>query len=67
MAVGGIIVNAVGRGTCRRCRAIARAQTAEIGRLARQPYAIIEAPAEVPPPHGAAALRAWGGSWRQRS
>jgi arsenite-transporting ATPase len=64
IAVGGIIVNAAGRGTCRRCRAIARAQAAEIGRLPRK-HAIIEAPAEVPPPHGSAALRAWSTSWRQ--
>jgi arsenite-transporting ATPase len=62
IAVTGVLVNAVGRGTCRRCRTIARAQAAEIRRL---PYAIIEAPAEVPPPHGAAALRAWSGCWRQ--
>jgi anion-transporting ArsA/GET3 family ATPase len=69
IAVGGVIVNAVGRGTCARCGAIARAQTAEVERLAsgraRASYAIIEAPAEVPPPHGVPALRAWGGSWRQ--
>jgi arsenite/tail-anchored protein-transporting ATPase len=61
IAVSGIVVNAAGRGTCRRCRAIARAQAAEI---ARMPYAIIVAPAEVPPPHGAAALRAWIDGWR---
>jgi arsenite-transporting ATPase len=62
IAVAGIVVNAAGRGTCRRCRAIARAQAADI---ARMPYAIIVAPAEVPPPHGAAALRAWIDGWRQ--
>jgi arsenite-transporting ATPase len=67
IAVGAVIVNAAGRGTCRRCRSIARAQDAEIARLARgrASYAIIEAPAEVPPPHGPAALIAWGGLWRQ--
>jgi arsenite-transporting ATPase len=71
LAIGGIIVNAVGRGTCRRCRGIARAQSAEIARFAgmtrarSKGYAIIEAPAEVPPPHGVAALRAWGRSWRR--
>ena len=69
IAVAGIVVNAAGRGTCRRCRAIARAQTAEIARLRRVPsgkdgYAIIVAPAEMPPPHGAAALRAWVDGWR---
>jgi arsenite-transporting ATPase len=67
IAVGAVIVNAVGRGTCARCRTIARAQAAEVKRLAaaRGSYAIIEAPAEVPPPHGSRALRAWSGSWRQ--
>ena len=64
IAVGAVIVNAAGRGTCRRCRAIARAQAAGI---ARMPYAIIVAPAEIPPPHGAAALRAWIDGWRQTS
>jgi arsenite-transporting ATPase len=62
IAVAGVVVNAAGRGTCGRCRTIARAQAAEIARL---PYAIIVAPAEVPPPHGVAALRAWLGGWRQ--
>jgi hypothetical protein len=28
-------------------------------------YAIIETPAEMPPPHGARALAAWGAAWRQ--
>ena len=67
IAVGGIIVNAAGRGTCTRCRAIARAQAAEIEGLTASAasYAIIEAPAEVPPPHGSRALRSWGDSWRQ--
>ena len=64
IAVGAIVVNAAGRGTCRRCRAIARAQAAEMARL---PYGIIVAPAEIPPPHGAAALRAWIDSWRRAS
>jgi arsenite-transporting ATPase len=67
IAVEAVVVNAVGRGTCGRCRAIAAAQADEIARLrsGRGTYAIIEAPAEVPPPHGSAALRAWSGSWRQ--
>ena len=43
--------------------------TSEIGRLRRTAngggYAIIETPAEVPPPHGTAALTAWGTAWRQ--
>jgi arsenite-transporting ATPase len=64
--VGAVIVNAAGRGRCRHCRAIARAQAAEIERLRARlgTYAIIEAPAEVPPPHGRAALSAWIDSWR---
>lgn len=64
LAVGGVIVNAAGRGTCTRCRTIARAQAGEIRRLPGK-HAIIEAPAEVPPPHGVVALRAWQESWRQ--
>jgi arsenite-transporting ATPase len=65
--VGGVIVNAVGRGTCRRCRAIGRAQAREVERFRKtyRSYAIIEAAAEVPPPHGIAALTAWRSSWRQ--
>jgi arsenite-transporting ATPase len=69
IAVGAVIVNAVGGGQCRRCRATARAQSHEIALLRRTVlaaggYAIIEAPAEVPPPHGAAALLDWRTSWR---
>jgi arsenite-transporting ATPase len=90
VAIGGVIVNATGAGTCSRCRTIAGAQDGEVGRLigeltaadrpargrdrramrttprteAKDSYAIIEAPAEVPPPHGAAALTAWTASWR---
>ncbi len=70
IAVQAVIVNAAGAGSCPRCRAAARAQAAEIARLRRAVgagtgYAIIEAPAEVPPPHGAAALAAWGVAWRR--
>ena len=46
--LGAIVVNAAGRGTCRACGAIARAQAAEIRRLPAK-HAIIVAPAEVPP------------------
>ena len=67
---GAVIVNAMGAGTCARCRAVRGAQAREIARLLRsvrggEAYAIIGAPAEVPPPHGAAALRKWRASWRQ--
>ena len=69
IAVQAVIVNAVGAGSCGRCRASARAQAEEIARVRRttggaRGYAIIEAPAEMPPPHGAAALAAWGLGWR---
>jgi arsenite/tail-anchored protein-transporting ATPase len=70
IAVQAVIVNALGAGSCARCRASSRAQMEEVERLRRAPgagrgYAIIEAPAEVPPPHGAAALAAWGLGWRR--
>jgi arsenite-transporting ATPase len=70
IAVQAVIVNAVGAGSCGRCREIARAEQGEIARLRRaigeaRGYAIIETPAELPPPHGAAALAAWGRAWRQ--
>jgi arsenite-transporting ATPase len=70
IAVQAVIVNAVGAGSCGRCREIARAEQDEIARLRRaigdaRGYAIIETPAELPPPHGAAALAAWGRAWRQ--
>ena len=69
MATGGVIVNAAGAGTCSRCAAGLRAQKAAIDRLRRglgaHRYAIIEAPAEIPPPHRSAGLRAWRRTWRQ--
>jgi len=63
IAVDAVVVNAAGRGDCRRCRAIARAQAASIA--AWKGYAIIEAPAEMPPPHGVARLLNWQSAWRQ--
>jgi arsenite/tail-anchored protein-transporting ATPase len=67
--VGAVIVNAVGAGTCARCRSTAAAEAKALARLRRSvaagAYAIIEAPAEVPPPHGAAALVDWGRTWRR--
>lgn len=70
IAVQAVVVNAVGAGTCTRCRAIDGAQADEIARLrhaigAAGGYAIIETPAEVPPPHDAAALAEWGRAWRR--
>lgn len=67
--VGAVIVNAVGRGECARCRTAAADQARAVARLrpavAADGYAIIEAPAEIPPPHGAAALSGWRSAWRQ--
>ena len=65
-----VIVNAVGRGTCERCRAAARMQQLEVNRLARDlprttPVGL--APAEMPPPHGVRALVRWQRAWRSHS
>jgi len=71
MTVDAVIVNATGAGDCSRCRAVARAQTSAIDELGRglgeRAYAIIEAPAEIPPPHGSRALREWARAWRRLS
>ena len=68
--VGGVIVNAAGAGTCRACRSTSRTQAGEIAALRRAlgprtRYAIIEAPAVMPPPHGARALSAWASTWQR--
>ena len=67
--VGAVVVNAMGGGSCARCRSRATAERKAVARLGRAAragaYAIIEAPAEVPPPHGAAALADWGLAWRR--
>jgi len=67
--VGAVIVNAIGAGDCGRCERLVRSQSAELERLRRalrsKRYAIIGAPAEIPPPHGTAALADWGAAWRQ--
>lgn len=69
IAVAAVVVNAVGAGDCHRCRSAAAAQAAHLASLRaslrREGYAIIEAPAEMPPPHGAAALTDWGIAWRR--
>ena len=68
MAVGAVIVNATGRGSCANCRAAGAEQARAIASLrasvAAGGYAIIEAPAEIPPPHGVAALADWRRAWR---
>jgi arsenite-transporting ATPase len=68
-----ILVNAVGRGTCTRCRAASIEQARELLRIERvsvrpagRPLPIVVAPAELPPPHGVPALRRWHSSWRAR-
>lgn len=69
--VEAVIVNAVGRGECALCRAAAADQRAAVttleGAVAGKGYAIIETPAEIPPPHGAAALSDWRSAWRRRT
>jgi hypothetical protein len=68
-----ILVNAVGRGTCARCRAASDQEARELKKLARlrlgakhAPVAIAVAPAEMPPPYGVRGLRRWQTSWRSR-
>ncbi len=61
------LVNAVGRGTCDTCRTEAKTEQVEISKLRRQlPRGMrtIVAPAALPPPRGAAALRRWQQQWR---
>lgn len=72
IAIAGIIVNAVGAGTCPRCRGVISRERAAVDELravdrrTRADHcAIIETPEEVPPPHGAAALMRWTGAWRR--
>jgi len=70
ITVGAVLVNALGAGGCGPCRAAASAEAREVARLRRAlarsgPYAMIGAPAEVPPPHGASTLLAWRRAWRQ--
>ncbi len=65
--VPGVVVNAVGRGTCAACRREARAGQREIAALRRQlprGMEMVLAPSELPPPRGARALRAWQEQWR---
>ena len=61
------IVNAVGRGTCARCRAAAAIEQREVARFQRampRQTPVVVAPVELPPPHGPAALARWQGTWR---
>jgi arsenite-transporting ATPase len=69
IAIGAVVVNAAGAGTCSRCRASVRQQARVLAPLhaaaADGGYAIIEAPAEIPPPHRVEALLEWGLAWRR--
>ncbi len=69
MSATTVIVNALGGGTCARCRTRLRAERSEVLRLraglADSAYAIIGTPAMMPPPHGVEALSAWAGTWRR--
>ncbi len=64
--VPAVIVNAVGRGSCSRCRSEASAEGRHIARLEKdipRTAAMVIAPAQVPPPHAPAALRRWQALW----
>jgi arsenite-transporting ATPase len=67
--MGGVIVNALGAPACSRpvTRSREHAQLVRLTRAAgrRRRCAIIGAPAEMPPPHGAAALSDWARAWRR--
>jgi arsenite-transporting ATPase len=68
-----ILVNAVGRGTCARCRAASveeKRELTRIGRIADDDSAtgltVAMAPAEMPPPRGIRELRRWQSTWHGR-
>ncbi len=62
--VPAVVVNAVPGGSCRRCREAARHARPGRERLERGGRCtILSAPAEYPPPRGAAALERWALSW----
>ena len=65
-----VIVDAVGAGTCSRCRRDRAAQQKEVTALRRElakgkehAPQIIVAPAALPPPHGWRALKRWRQTW----
>jgi anion-transporting ArsA/GET3 family ATPase len=70
--VPAVVVNAIGGGTCKRCRRTVAAEQREVVAFARAvshidpPPIIVLAPAEMPPPHRPAALLAWRRSWHTR-
>lgn len=64
--VSAIIVNAVGRGSCARCRAEAATERRQIARLKKdrpRRSEMVIAPAEMPPPFAPAALGRWQRRW----
>ncbi|MFL6278952.1 MAG: ArsA family ATPase [Vicinamibacterales bacterium] len=61
-----VVINAVGRGTCRRCRSEARIEQRHISAMRQEipPRAsIVIAPAELPPPQGSSSLQRWAKQW----
>jgi arsenite-transporting ATPase len=70
IAVPAVIVNAAGAGTCSFCDKTRVAQRRELRAIEADVRGgapgrgVVVAPAEMPPPHGPAALRRWHGTWR---
>ena len=73
VSVSSVMVNAVGQGTCCRCKAVAVRERREIAALAKVVHrhspraAVVVAPATVPPPHGVPALGLWRDRWTLHS
>jgi anion-transporting ArsA/GET3 family ATPase len=70
--VPAIVINAVGRGTCARCRRASAGADREMAslRLAARSrrdrgMPIVVTTAQIPPPHGPAALRRWQRTWTE--
>lgn len=68
--VPAVVLNAVGRGTCRRCATMRTAERREIDALrkalAHRERQIVVAGAELPPPSGSRSLDRWGRTaWRR--
>jgi arsenite-transporting ATPase len=63
VAAPAVLVNALTRGDCSRCRRAAAAERRRLAALRRGRADIMLAPAAFPPPRGAAALSVWGRSW----
>ena len=64
--VPAVVINAVGRGTCRRCRSEANTERRHITGIRREvprPTSLVVAPAQLPPPHGPESLQRWRQRW----